>query len=543
MTMGVRASAFFMLGLAIAACARVGTSNETLTHEGSSGRTLRVGAAIAPNSFNPLLNTESVENMLDRLIYDQLVVIDNTGTAQPDLAVRVPSLQNGGISRDGLTITYKLRQGIRWQDGAPFTSDDVRFSFTQVMNSRNNVSSRVGYEMVQRVDTPDRYTVAFHLRKPYAPIVTTLFSSANSPNFVVPAHLLRAYADLNSVPFNSAPVGTGPYRMAKWLRGDHIEFVANPNYFLGKPKIGKIVVNFIPNENTAVNELRAHELDWFYAASETSYSQLKTFPNVRNVISPQNSYRGILINTESPLVRDVRVRRAIAYAIDKEGIVQKVTFGAAHAATEDIPSFMWAYDRAVPTYEYNPAKAKELLAQAGWKPGPGGILQKNGTPMELRFVLRQGAATDTAMSVAIQSQLRAVGIDALIKTYQGTMLFGGGTSGVLSGGHYDIDLSGFGSGFDPDNSAQFTCSARPPNGFNWSRYCSKEMDAVQAQAVSSYDRNVRKAAYAKIETLLARDVPQIFMYWQPQIDAINPEFINFTGGPFLPNWNPYQWEL
>ncbi len=331
--------------------------------------------------------------------------------------------------------------------------------------------------------------------------------------------------------------------MAKWLRGDHIEFVANPNYFSGKPRISKIVVHFIPDENTAVNEMRTHELDWFHAASETSYSQLKTIPGVRNVISPRNSYRGMLINIESPLVRDVRVRRAIAYAIDKESIVQKVTYGAAHAATEDIPSFMWAYDRAVPAYHYDPAKAKQLLAQAGWVSGPGGILHKAGTPLELRFVLRQGAATDTRLSVTIQSQLRAVGIDPLIKTYQGSMLFGGGTSGVLSGGHYDIDLSGFNSGFDPDNSAQFTCSARPPNGYNWSRYCTAEMDAAQAQAVSSYDRNVRKAAYAKIERLLARDVPQIFMYWQPEIDAVNPALKNFTGGPFFPDWNAYLWEL
>jgi len=521
---------------ALCACTRV----QTATHQ-TTGASLRVGAAIAPNSFNPLLSTESVENMLDRLIYDQLVVSDSNGMPQPDLALRVPSQQNGGISRDGRTITYKLHRGVKWQDGFPLTSDDVRFSFDQVMNPRNNVSSRVGYELVERVETPDPYTVVFHLRRPYAPIVTTLFSSSVSPGFVLPAHLLHSYADLNSVPFNSQPVGSGPYRMTRWVRGDHIEFVANPTYFLGKPKIAKIVVNFIPDENTMVNELQTGELDWFYAASETSYNQLKTIQGLRNVISAQNSYRGMLINTESPLVQDVRVRRALAYAIDKETIVRKVTYGAAHAATEDIPSFMWAYDRSVPTYPYDPARAKALLSAAGWKPGPDGILEKDGKRMELRLVLRQGAVTDTAMSVLIQAELRAVGIDAAIKTYQGSMLFGGGTSGVLSGGHYDIDLSGFGSGIDPDDSAQFTCSNRPPNGFNWSRYCNAEMDAAQSRALSSYDRNVRKAAYAKIEGLLARDVPQIFMYWQPEIDAVNPALKHFTRGPFYPDWNAYQW--
>jgi len=524
--------------IALVACTHVQTAG---TRGGD--HVLRMGAAIAPNSFNPLLSTEQVESTLDRLIYDQLLVIDNTGAARPDLALEVPSQQNGGISRDGRTITYRLRRGVKWQDGVPFTSADVRYSFEQVMNPKNNISSRTGYELVDRVATPDPYTIVFHLRTPYAPIVTTLFCSGVGPPFIVPAHLLRSYGDLNSVPFNAKPVGTGPYRMANWMRGDHIEFQANPNYFLGRPKITTIIVHFIPDENTMVNQMRTHELDWFFSASEISYNELKTLTDVRNVISIQNSYRGMLINTESPLVRDRRVRQAIAYAIDKEAIVRKVTYGAAHAATEDIPSSLWAYDANVRRYPYDPAKAKQLLAQGGWTPGPDGVLVKDGKRMELAFVLRQGAATDTAMSVLVQAYLKAVGIATSIKTYQGSMLFGGGTSGILSGGHYDIELSGFESGVDPDNSAQFTCSSRPPNGFNWSRYCSPEMDAAQAQALGSYDQRVRKEAYAKIEGLLARDVPQIFMYWQPQINSVTPALKHFTGGPFYSSWNAYRWEL
>ncbi|MBV9149216.1 MAG: peptide ABC transporter substrate-binding protein [Candidatus Eremiobacteraeota bacterium] len=533
-----RIASLFVLIAALTACTRVQTGGTP-----SGSHTLNIGAAVAPNSFNPLLNTEQVETMVDRFVYDPLVVTDNTGAQRPDLAVQVPSQQNGGISRDGRTITYKLRHDVKWHDGVPFTSEDVAFSFHATMNPKNNISTRTGYDLVDRVTTPDRYTVVFHLRRPYAPIVTTLFSSGVGPAFVVPAHLLRSYSVLNSVPFNANPIGTGPYRMVRWMRGDHIEFQANPNYFMGKPKIATIILRFIPDENTMVNQLRTHEIDWFFSASESSYNELKAVPGVRIVISPQNSERGMLINTESPLVRDRRVRQAIAYAIDKEAIVQKATYGAAHAATEDLPSFMWAYDPHVRRYLYDPARAKQLLAEAGWKPGPDGILAKNGQRMQLELVLRQGAATDTAMSVLVQSYLKAAGIEVSIKTYQGSMLFAGGTSGILSGGRYDIDLSGFESGTDPDNSAQFICSARPPNGFNWTRYCNPEMDAAQEQALGSYDRGVRKAAYAKIEGLLARDVPQIFFYWQPQIDAVNPALKHFTGGPFTSNWNVYQWEL
>ncbi|MEO6914010.1 MAG: peptide ABC transporter substrate-binding protein [Candidatus Baltobacteraceae bacterium] len=532
-----RWNAIVLTLIALAACTQVHTAHRT----NSGGETLRVGSAIAPNSFNPLLPTESVENMLDQLVFDKLVKVDSRGNLVPDLAVVVPSQQNGGISKDGLSVTYHLRRGVQWQDGKPFTSGDVKFSFEQVMNPRNNISSHVGYDDVRRVDTPNTYTIVFHLKARYGPIVDTLFSSNVSPEDVVPEHLLRGNADLNNVPFNSAPVGTGPYRMTKWIRDDHIEFEANPHYFFGKPHIKNIFVYLIPQENTAINELRTHELAWFYNGSEASYDQLKNISAIRTVVSDQNSYRGMLFNTESPLVSDVRVRQAIAYAIDKKSIVNKVTYGAIQAATEDLPSFMWAYNPKVQTYEYAPQKSRALLAQAGWKPGPDGILQKNGRQMELRFVLRQGAVADTEMSIIIQSQLREVGIATSIKTFLGSMLFLNGRTGILAGGHYDIDLSGFASGIDPDNSAQFICSARPPNGYNWSRYCNAEMDAAQRQALGSYDRTVRRAAYARVESLLARDVPQIFMYWAPEIDAVNPDLRGFTGGPFEPDWNVSEW--
>lgn len=518
-----------------------GCTHITASRGSRAGDVLRMGTAIAPNGFNPMLAAESVENTLDQLVFDKLVKVDARGNLIPALASPVPSLENGGISKDGLTITYHLRHGVHWQDGPLLTSADVKFSFDQVMNPRNNVSSRVGFEDVARVDTPDPYTVVFHLKKRYGPIVATLFSSNVAPEDVLPEHLLRGKPDLNSLPFNSAPVGSGPYRLTKWIRGDRIEFEANPSYFGGKPHLAKITVYIIPQEDTIVSELRTGEIDWFYNASEASYEELKKISSVRTVVSPQNSYRGMLINTESPPVSDVRVRQAIAYAIDKKSIVAKVTHGAMPAATEDLPSFLWAYDPAVKTYEYAPGKARALLAQAGWTRSSDGTLEKNGRRMDLLLTLRQGAVADTQMAVLIQSQLRDVGVATTIKTFPGAQLFLNGRSGVLAGGHYDINLSGFASGIDPDNSGQFTCAARPFNGYNWSRYCSPEMDAAQRDALESYDRGVRKAAYARIESLLARDVPQIFMYWAPEIDAVNPALKHFEGGAFQPVWNVVDW--
>lgn len=518
-------------------CSRTGTFGAARGTD-----TLQAGFAIAPNSFNPLLLTESAEFDLDGLVFNGLTEENERNQIVPNLATVVPTLHNGGIGRDGTTITYHLRKGVRWQDDVPFTSDDVKFTWQAIMAPNSLVSNRVPYDQVASVDTPDASTVVFHLKRLYAPFVAEAFNSSTI-GFIVPAHLLRRYRDLRNVPFNQAPIGTGPYRLARWIRGDRMIFTANQAYFKGAPRIRTIVVHEIPNENTAINQLRSGELDWYPYISEASYDLLRSVPNVRVVVTPQNSYRALYVNTERPILSDVRVRRAIAYAINKRQLVEKTTFGTGTVATEDIPDFMWAYDPSVPTMAQDLGKARELLREAGWTPGPDGVLTKGGRQLSFTLSLRQGAVGDNAMAVLVQAWLRSVGIDVTLKDYPGAVLFALGPSGVLEPGKYDLNISGFSSTADPDNSAQFTCNNRPPNGFNWTRYCSPEMDRLQAAALGTYDRAARKAAYAKIETLLATDVPQVFFYYQPQISAISPRLANFAPSMVTPTWNVEQWEL
>ncbi|MBV9270948.1 MAG: peptide ABC transporter substrate-binding protein, partial [Candidatus Eremiobacteraeota bacterium] len=380
------------------------------------------------------------------------------------------------------------------------------------------------------------------LKRPYAPFIAENFNSSTIA-YVIPQHLLARYPDLNMVPFNRAPVGTGPFHMDRWIRGDRIEFSRNEHYFKGVPKLEHIVLHAIPQENTGINQLRTHELDLYSYISEASYNVLRNVPNVRTVITPQNAYRAIYINTQRPLLSDVRVRQAIAYAIDKKQLVDTVTHGTGAVATEDLPSFMWAYDRDVPVYRYDPQRARALLASAGWHPGAGGVMTRGADQLSFVLALRQGATGDTAMAVQIQSWLDAVGIKTSIKTYPGSMLFALGPTGVLSPGKYDLDVSGFTQPADPDNSDQFTCANLPPNGFNWTRYCTPEMDRLQSEAITTYDQEARKATYAKIETLLARDVPQVYIYYQPIINAVNPALENFKPSMISPSWNVEQWQF
>lgn len=271
--------------------------------------TLRIAIRRSPNTLNPLFATTTTEGMLNRLSFDTLVSVDAAGNGTvPILATEVPTTRNGGISKDGVTITYHLRSGVKWQDGVAFTSKDVKFTWRAIVNAANNVATHAGYEDVRSVDTPNATTVIFHLKHKFAPFVNTVFGESDSPIGILPEHLLSHYNDLNHVGFNEAPIGTGPFKVTRWMRGDRVELEANDTYFRGKPKLRRIVVREIPDENTSLNALRSHDVDWIFEASPILYNTLKTIPGVRLALNDVPESTAVLVNTTRPGLADVRVR-------------------------------------------------------------------------------------------------------------------------------------------------------------------------------------------------------------------------------------------
>ena len=540
--------------LAITVCTKVGDQSATAVSVSTASGSvipgeLRVAIQRAPNTLNPVLAANTTEGFLNRLSFDTLVTVDGrTKKMVPSLATEVPSEQNGGISKDGLTITYHLHSGVKWQDGQPFSSKDVKFSWQAMMNNANNVNARIGYEDVKSVDTPNDTTVVFHLKHKFAPFVNTVFTDSDNPVCILPEHLLASYPNLNQVPFNSQPVGTGPFKVASWVRGDHIELVANDDYFKGKPKLRRIVVREIPDENTSLNALRSHDVDWIFEASPQLYKQLKNLPGINVVLNDQPQTLGMQMNTSRPLLSDVRVRRAIAYAVDKQALVDKNTGGSAFVAWADQPQWSWAYEPNVTKYPHDVAKAKALLAEAGWTPGPDGTVRKNGQPLSLQISYNVENATRRLVAVQIQSMLKDAGIDAQIKSYPANLFFATyGQNGILTTGKYDMSISGWIAGFDPDDHSLYECDQIPgpghPDGVNYTRYCNHEMDAAQKAALSSYDDATRKKAYSEIQKLLARDVPEDYIWFPRQAQPTVPEFKNFAPNPVNEAWNAWEWEL
>lgn len=499
--------------------------------------TLRIGTGLVPRTLNPLLGTQTVESSLDRLFSDILVTVDARGNFVPDLAADVPTTANGGISADGLTVRYKLRKHVTWQDGAPFTSADVKFTFDAIMNPNNDIVSRHGYDVVKSVDTPDTHTVVFHLKHAFSPFVATVFGDSDSPYGIVPAHLLAKEKSINNLPYNSLPIGTGPFKVVRWERGNQIELTRYDNFFLGKPKLKSIIIKLIPDENTEITQLQTHEIDWFFEVSVNAYKALRHMSanDARIVLTPINGYDGVMFNTGRGPTKDVRVRRAIQLALDKTALTQRLTFGAADVATQDLPSFLWAYDRRLRPTPYNPAQAKTLLSAAGY--GPAHRLS-----LELYF--EQSTALNKTLSVQVQSELAPFGIDVHTHAQLSSLIYGGyGANGTLARGNYDIALYPWIAGIDPDDSAQFTCANIPPGGYNQAYFCDPAMDAAQKVALETYDRPGRIAAYARIGRALERGVPVDFLWWPKQIQAINPDLHGFDPNPVVETWNAWQWSM
>ncbi|HXW76863.1 MAG TPA: peptide ABC transporter substrate-binding protein, partial [Candidatus Eremiobacteraceae bacterium] len=352
---------------------------------------LRIAGDEVPDNLNPLLGTETIDTDLSMFWGAYLFLLDDTTQYVPELALQVPTVENGGVSRDGLTITYHLRPHVVWQDGEPFTADDVLYSWQQVMNPHNDVSSRQGYDAIARIDEPDNLTIVVHLKRRYAPFVATFFTMSSETYSILPEHLLDRYGSLDDVRFNQLPVGTGPFEIVSNLNGT-IKMVANQRYWRGPPKLREIDYQSVGDDQTLLDMVRSHRVDFYANASQALEPQLHGIRGATVYLYPFTRFTDLGFNTSRPQLRDVRVRRALAYATDRNQLIDHVTHGVNLPADSDQPPFLWAHADDLPRYPYNPRLADQLLEQAGWIMGPDGVRHKDGVSMTLSMVGYSGSS-------------------------------------------------------------------------------------------------------------------------------------------------------
>ncbi|GAC1491062.1 MAG: peptide-binding protein [Vulcanimicrobiaceae bacterium] len=530
----------------VAGCTRVATDATGGRGPGDARRTtLRFDVAADPANLNPLFahtDAGNVEGQLAHLAFEPFFDLDAHGKPVPELLATLPTLANGGLSRDGRTIVYRLRPGVRWSDGVPLTAPDVLFTLHAILDPHNPVGSHEGYDRIDRAEALDAQTVRFHLREAWAPAVATFFTYGTSPQYVLPEHVLARAGPLATAAFNAKPtVGDGPFILESWARGDRLVYRANPRYWRGQAAIARIDVRIVPDPQSNLTLLQAGDLDFNLVAPVQAASLARSTPSLAYAYAPTALIAGIAVNVTHPPLDDVRVRRAIAAAIDRRGISQKITLGRYPVAESDRPRFSFAYDARVAQPRYDIAVADRALDAAGWRRGPGGMRRKNGRPLALTYVQFPETTTGVRAAALVQRELFERGIDVTIKSISNAQLFlPARERGTLATGAFDLAYVPWSMGADPDDRFLLACTGGVKN---YMRYCDRDVDRLEARAATEPDRAARRRDYAAIDARVARDVPIVYLFNPNYIYAYAPRLHGFAPNAFVPTWNAYAWSL
>lgn len=515
-------------------------------HSGVGGRHpwtepghVRLGALGEPDSIIEFYGHSDATDQINNLLFAPVFRYDSTGEFLPELATEVPTYANHGISKDSKTITLHFRRGVVWSDGAPLTAHDLAFTYKLVMDDRTNVKNRSGWDDVASIELPDDYTAVVRLKRPNADVLGLCFGGAAYPP--MPEHVLAGVKDLEHSSFVTKPITSGPFLLAAWNHGASLEFDANPRYWRGRPKLDRVSWKIIPNADTLFAQLQTHEIDVYDGVNENQIDRLGTIPGITVTKRLLANERHLAINTARPQLHDVRVRLAIAEAVDWDLINREIYHGFNERARSDILPTSWAAPN-VPLYKYDVAGAKRLLDAAGWKVAADGYRQRDGQRLRMEISGGTGIQATEQAEVHIQSQLKAVGIEVRIRNYASNLLFS--RSGPLYTGKYDTSWTIDTFGPDPDNQALWSGDFIPPKGANTTWLDDPVVNQTSDAQLRTFDRAKRKALVQKEETRIHELVPAIFLYWENSYAAYNDDLKNYKPAQYIANtWNSWEWEI
>jgi len=493
-----------------------------------TGDSLVEGTIGEASTLIPLLATDSSSHAVAGQIYNGLVKYDKNLNIVGDVA------ESFDISPDGLIITFHLRKGVKWHDGAPLTSRDVLYTYHITIDPKTPTAYAEDFKQVKIITAPDEYTIRVAYDVPFAPALASWGMG------ILPAHLLEG-KDITKSPLARNPVGTGPYRLKEWVPGQKIVLVANNDYFEGRPFIDRYIFRIIPDSSTMYMELKAGSIDLMsltpvqYARQTSSKNFTRRFNKFRY---PSPSYLYMGYNLRHPLFKDKRIRQAMTAAINKDELVQGVLFGMGQKSVGPIVPGRWAYNPAVRDIGYDPKHAAELLAQAGWKEkNSAGILVKDGKPFTFTILTNQGNQQRLMTAQIIQQRLRQVGIDVKIRIVEWAAFL----KEFVNKGNFEVVLLAWSISQDPDMYDIWHSSKNKPGELNFTGYNNPEVDRLLIEGRNTFDIEKRKRAYFRIQDIFADEQPYTFLYVPDALPVVSSRIRGVETAPAGIGYNQIRW--
>ncbi len=459
-----------------------------------------------------------------------LVKWDENNNPYPELATEVPTKANGGVSKDGLTITYHLRKGVKWSDGAPFDADDVVFTTKVILNPATNEVGRLGWDQITKIDEPDKYTVVYHMKKPYSPFVTTFFSTAGANPCILPKHLLDKLPNINNAPYNALPVGIGPFKFQSWKRGDQIVMVADPTYWRGRPKLDKVILKLIADRNTMLSQVQSHAIDMWYfmpGAYMPAAQQLDAYTLVRR---PSYVFDHIDFNLTRPIDRDPIVRQALRLALDRQELLKKIAHGVGIVQDVTTPIDAPYAVKDIPVTPFDLNKANALLDQDGWKRGADGIREKGGLRLVFDFGAIVGSQDVDKQLELMRANWKKIGADIDVHHYASALFFAPlQMGGLVYSNKWDMIAFAWTNDAIGDYSPIYGCQSIPPNGQNDLHWTNPKSCAAIDEVFNQFDQSERNASVRIVQQEFVKDVPSIVLKIREDLFLYNKD---------LKNWHP-----
>ncbi len=549
--------------LAFSACtpAQTGTTSATPSAAPARGGTLVFAIWQEPTTLAPIYANQTVATVVGETAVEGLLNTDTDGNYYPVLAKAVPTLANGGvkISADGkkMDVTYDLVAGVKWSDGDPFTSADVKFTWETYLKDPK-VVTREGYDQIESIDTPSDTQVVLHYKTIYGPYATRFGG-------IIPKHVLQNVPDISKSDYNQKPIGTGPFKITEFVSADHITVERNPNYRKSdRPYLDKIIFRSVPSREVAVAQLKAGEVHGMWNLLEAQIPDLEKDASVTIVSTPSPSVERIELNLAKPggpiadpkvphpVLGELNLRRALLLATPKQQMIDKLLFGKAKPGTSPV-SQGWASPKGLTQESYDPAKAKQLLDQAGWVPGTDGIRSKGGVKASLTIVTTTGDKVREQVEQILVDEWKAIGIDLQIKNQPSAVLLSGSFSAGDPRKKGDIDMWMYASSpaIDPHQtvnqrytSSNIPTAANGGAGQNYTRFSNADVDRLIADAGATVDQARRAKDYADALKILNDNVPIIWMYDRQLLDAFRVNVTGFKGNTWDNiTWNAEDWSI